>query len=252
MSSSPCASAAAALLWFVTASAFAQVTGTATYRERMSLPSSAVFEVTLEDVSRADAPSEVLGTARIEAPGNPPIAFAIPYDTLRIDTRRRYAIRAWITAGDTLLFTTDQSYPVLTAGHGSEVTLLMRRVAASAAAGTPPLENTYWKLTDLGDGPIEVSQPQVEPHLILHPSDMRLSGSGGCNRFTGGYELVGDRLTFKQMAGTMMACPSSMEIEGAFLKVLQRVERARVDQEQLELLDGFGSTLARFRAVYLR
>ena len=38
--------------------AFAQVIeGTATYRERMALPPGAVFEATLEDVSRADAPA---------------------------------------------------------------------------------------------------------------------------------------------------------------------------------------------------
>ena len=31
--------------------------GTATYRERIALPSAAVFEATLEEVSRADAPA---------------------------------------------------------------------------------------------------------------------------------------------------------------------------------------------------
>ena len=31
-----------------------QVQGTATYRERMALPPDAVFEATLEDVSKAD------------------------------------------------------------------------------------------------------------------------------------------------------------------------------------------------------
>lgn len=36
---------------------FAQtITGTATYRERIALPANAVFEATLEDVSRADVP----------------------------------------------------------------------------------------------------------------------------------------------------------------------------------------------------
>src|SRR6188768_2941949 len=36
------------------------VRGTATYREKIAMPSDAVFEATLEDVSRADAPAEVI------------------------------------------------------------------------------------------------------------------------------------------------------------------------------------------------
>jgi hypothetical protein len=47
------------------------VSGTASYRERMALPPEAVFEATLEDVSKADAPADVIGQVRIETPGNP-------------------------------------------------------------------------------------------------------------------------------------------------------------------------------------
>ena len=54
----------AALLWLlalIAGTAMAQsIDGTATYRERVALPPSAVFEATLEDVSRADAPSEMI------------------------------------------------------------------------------------------------------------------------------------------------------------------------------------------------
>ena len=35
------------------------LTGTATYRERIALPPGAVFEATLEDVTRADAPADL-------------------------------------------------------------------------------------------------------------------------------------------------------------------------------------------------
>ena len=37
----------------------ATVTGTVTYRERIALPATAVVEVTVADVSRADAPAVV-------------------------------------------------------------------------------------------------------------------------------------------------------------------------------------------------
>jgi putative lipoprotein len=43
----------------------------------MALPPSAVFEATLEDVSRADEASETISRTRLTSPGNPPIKFAI-------------------------------------------------------------------------------------------------------------------------------------------------------------------------------
>src|SRR5262245_2322167 len=92
--------------------AMGQVTGTATYRERMALPPDAVFEAALEDVSKVDAPADVIGQTRIDWPGNPPIRFEITYDPALINERHRYVVRARILVGGKLFFTTDQSYPV--------------------------------------------------------------------------------------------------------------------------------------------
>src|SRR6266700_1022932 len=105
---------AAGAILFVSGQACAQVLGTATYRERIALPPEAMFEATLEDVSRADAKAEVIAKARIERPENPPFAFEILYDASKIDPKRRYAVRARILAGNKVLFTTDPHYPVLT------------------------------------------------------------------------------------------------------------------------------------------
>jgi hypothetical protein len=100
----------------------------------MVLPPGAVFEAILEDVSRADAPAHVVGRAHIDGPGNPPIPFSISYDPSRIDPSHRYAVRARIVVSGKLLFTSDQHYPVLTAGESNEVNLLLRRAGASSAA----------------------------------------------------------------------------------------------------------------------
>ena len=253
MNSSLRANAAVALLLVAgcATQAPAQLKGTATYLERMALPPGAVFEATLEDVSKADAKAEVIGTAHIEPAGNPPIAFWIPYDASRIDPKRRYAVRARIAVDGRLLFITDQHYPAF-GPSTNEVTLTLRRVGAAAQRSNEPLENTYWKLVELGGAAVVVAELQREPHFILHPADKRVSGSGGCNRVTGSYTLEADRLGFGRMAGTMMACAAGMETEGAFLDALQRVARARIKQQQLELLDAADSVLARFEAVHLR
>ena len=114
------------------------VKGTAIYRERMALPPTAVFEATLEDISRADAPAQVLGSVRIENPGAPPFHFEIGYDPGRVQQNHSYAVRARISSQGRLLFTTDQVYPVLTRGHGTQIELLLRRSGGDAAPAQLP------------------------------------------------------------------------------------------------------------------
>ncbi len=441
-----------------------QVKGTATYRERIAMPPDAVFEATLEDISKADAPAEVIGQTRIERPGNPPIRFEITYDQARIISSHRYSVRARILVGGKLFFTTDRNYPVLTGGHGNEVALLLRRAGISGPAGqgagllgtlpatfagdlpcancpgirhqlelfpdqafflrvtylgkgddagfddigswtvasdrrtlvlkggreaplmfaikdantlrkldpegreitsspsqnydlkktqdlqpleprllmrgmykyfadagrftecmtrkswplameldnaalesayskarrqpgdellvtlegrvamrpkmegegqqptlvverfigvwpgetcgarfsTERLENIYWKLTRLGDTAVIMAPQQREPHIIFNSKSRRVSGSGGCNRLMGSYELSGDTLTFGQMGSTMMACPQGMETEKAFLDALKQVNKWKIVGQHLELFDAEGKLVARFEARHMK
>jgi uncharacterized lipoprotein YbaY/heat shock protein HslJ len=120
------------------AAALEEVKGTATYLQRIVLPTQAVFEARVEDVSKADAPAEVIGSVSIEGPGNPPIAFSIGIDPERIKEDHSYSVRATITVDGKLYFTTDQAYPVLTRGHGSEVHLTLHRANAQKSAAVVP------------------------------------------------------------------------------------------------------------------
>jgi putative lipoprotein len=225
------------------------VKGTALYRERMALPPDAIFEATLEDVSKADGPAEVIGQVRLDGPGNPPIHFEIRYDTARIDPNHRYAVRGRIMVGGKLLFSTDQLYQVLTAGHANEVELLLRRVATGEnSSSAEPLENTYWKLTNLGNTAVPAASEQKQPPFVLDSQTRRVSGSGGCNRLTGSYELNEDHLKFSQMASTMMACLEGMDTEKAFLQALEQVTTWKIAGQQLDFFDAAGNLIARFEA----
>ena len=115
-----------------------------------------------------------------------------------------------------------------------------------------PLRGTYWKLVRLGDTPAQVAEKQREPHLILANFAPRVSGSGGCNRVTGTFELDGDKLRLRGMAGTRMACLAGMEQEQRFLQSMEKVERYRISGNYLEVLDAGGAVIARFEAVALR
>jgi heat shock protein HslJ len=123
---------------------------------------------------------------------------------------------------------------------------------AASGASASSLEDTYWKLTRLGDTAVTMASKQQEPHFILNPQQRRVTGSGGCNRITGSYELNGHLLVFSQMAGTMMACLQGMETEAAFLQALNRVATWKITGHELELYDGSGNAIASFEAQNMR
>ena len=237
---------------FTATTAMAQsIQGTATYRERMALPPPAVFEASLEDVSRADAPSETIARTSISSPGNPPIAFTIAYDPTKIQSKRTYVVRARILADGKLLFTMDTATRVITGGSPTEVSLMLRKVAAGqtqppTAGSKRPVEGTHWRATELAGKPTPKQDPKREAHLEFQAG--RVSGSDGCNRLTGSFQLKGDRVTFGQMAGTMMACLDSSEIEGPFRDALKNASRLTVVGDRMELFDAAGTRLAAFAA----
>ncbi len=133
------------------------------YRERIALPPEAVFEAVLLDVSRAGAAGEALARARLEPAGGPPFGLEIDYDDAAIRPAYRYAVRATVTFGGRLYFTTDRNYPAF--GDGEPLRMLLVRARGggrlspraemgSGPRSDSPLRNTYWKLTYLGEAPI--------------------------------------------------------------------------------------------------
>jgi heat shock protein HslJ len=114
------------------------------------------------------------------------------------------------------------------------------------------LFNTYWKLVELDVKQLpqdDVASGQREAHMVLNEQEQRIQGHSGCNRFFGGFTRDGEKLVITGLGSTMMACPSGMETEGAFLLALGETDRAKVSGQFLELFKGERS-LARFEAVY--
>jgi putative lipoprotein len=239
--------------------AFTQVIeGSATYRERMTLPKGAVFEATLEDVSRADAPALVIATTSVPSPGNPPIAFTLDYDRGKIVDRGRYVVRARILLDGKLLFTSDVATPVVTAGQPNKVSIALRRVGipagpvvapnSPAPAGTSrqeSLQGTYWRAVELAGASVPSLPPRREAHLVFQPGG-RFSGSDGCNRIMGSYTLKGEGVTFGQAGGTQMACPDTADVERRFRSALKGTSHWRIVGSRLELLGATGEPLAVF------
>src|SRR6266487_5581504 len=83
-----------------------------------------------------------------------------------------------------------------------------------------PLEGTYWKAIELAGTPMPVQDSNREAHLLFQPAG-RVSGSDGCNRFTGTFQRNGDAITFGQMAGSQMVCVGTGGIDRTFGNALK-------------------------------
>jgi heat shock protein HslJ len=112
-----------------------------------------------------------------------------------------------------------------------------------------PLQGTYWKLTRLGQEPSLVSANQPEVHFTLYPTQI-VTGSGGCNRFRGGYTLNGKQIEFKDMARTLMACRNGLDQEKTFHDALGAAKRWHITDETLELIDDLGAIVATFKGQF--
>ena len=112
------------------------------------------------------------------------------------------------------------------------------------------LTNTYWKLTMLGDTPINKSSSNTrEAHMILNNN--KIKGNSSCNSFGGKYILNKDKISLsnKVLRMTKIFCKGSHEVE--FVKALKNMHSHKISGEYLEVFDKSGANLARFEAVYL-
>jgi heat shock protein HslJ len=106
--------------------------------------------------------------------------------------------------------------------------------ATSAAASLADLAGTEWILISFGDRPIlgDVRSP------TLLVEGTRVSGFGGCNRYTGTIdERTPGMVTLGPMATTNMACVGpAAEIEARYLAALTRVSRYTIVAGRLQLI----------------
>jgi putative lipoprotein len=129
--------------------------------------------------------------------------------------------------------------------HGSE--------SAPSSAGGPAqheLEGTLWYLVALNDHKVITTSEKSTPSITFDPKSGRVSGSGGCNRFTGSYQATASgSLTFGPLAATRMACADTMATEDEFFKALNAVHGYHIDAGILHVVGAKGENLANFSAA---
>jgi len=140
-------------------------------------------------------------------------------------------------------------------GRSAPAHILMKSAAGRAApvatrepGGDARLENTTWNLMRLGDKEEKADKSERTPYIFLDPNGNRLSGSGGCNRLSGTYQVDKQTVRFGPTALTMMACPKGMDREKDFMEALGLTRTWKIRGEELELYGEDGKLLARFDA----
>jgi putative lipoprotein len=212
-----------------------QLTGTVSYRERIALLPGSELNIKLLDVSVADAAADVLAELNMPDPGQVPINFQLPYDPALIDERMSYTVRAEIRIDGRLVFTTDTAHPVLTRGAGKNVAIKMVKVARQQPV--EGLTDTTWKLREINGVPIRETEGS-RPAYIRLGQNHQLNGFGGCNNFSGGWQLNAEQLQLGPLAMTAMACATDMDNEQQFLQALEEVERHNIERGELSFYKG--------------
>jgi heat shock protein HslJ len=126
----------------------------------------------------------------------------------------------------------------VTLTSGDDVVTLQEQQPTPAAS----LTGTDWHLTSTlsmvgrNDGSVS-SVPQGVDATLLFGEDGRVNGSTGCNSISGGYTVEGDRISFRNLATTLMACEGAGgEVEHSVLPVLAGSVTYAIDGNRLTLV----------------
>ncbi|WP_416666533.1 META domain-containing protein [Egbenema bharatensis] len=134
-------------------------------------------------------------------------------------------------------------YQSLTGGFVVLTLGLVQMVAAIPGLAVPLLEEQLmaqtasitgnWRLVSITES--ATPTPMVPPQTTELTADFsgdRITGSGGCNRFMGGFTTAGEQLNVGPLATTFMACEAAvMDQEMRYLAALQGAQRYEVDDQ---------------------
>lgn len=225
---------------------FRTLEGSAVYRQRIALHPEAILEVELRDVSRADAPAPLLAAVSVKPGRQVPIPFKLIYDDGMIDRRHTYAVSARIRVNDAVVFRNTSTHPVLTRDNPDQIEVMMEMMSvASEATGTGTLFGVIWVAEDIGGGGVIDNARST----ISFADNGTVTGSGGCNNFSGTAKVDGNRIEIGPLAATQKACiPALADQEQKFFDALAKARVFEIDERMKKLIlkDDTGTRLARF------
>ncbi len=109
-----------------------------------------------------------------------------------------------------------------------------------------------WVVTQLNGQPVvSANEARNIPSLQFDEKTQRFAGADGCNRIMGSYTVAGSKLSFGQVASTMMACLDSNnnELSKQYIDALGKVSSYNISGKALNLLDEQGNSIIQFTST---
>jgi heat shock protein HslJ len=145
------------------------------------------------------------------------------------------------------VFTRDLSNVVTYVQRGETLFLNMRVDTGNMVfepQAAPSLTDMTWHVQSYNNGRGGVVTVQSGTQLTAtFGADGRLSGSAGCNTYTGTYTVDGSSMSIGPLATTRIACPEPiMQQENAYLAALAATSQFMLTPDRLTLRDADGAT----------
>jgi heat shock protein HslJ len=133
--------------------------------------------------------------------------------------------------------------------------LVLALSAAGCAVSKPapvPLLNASWVLQSYGDATAPTQVLSGTEITASFAPDGKVSGSAGCNRYSGEFKLDGQRVSISKLASTQMYCPEPggiMTQESDFLGAMEQATSYEVKGSGLRILFNDGNQALTFLAI---
>lgn len=123
---------------------------------------------------------------------------------------------------------------------------ILAKHTISPITANKTLEGTAWRLSSYlrSDGISMIVQNSTQISAIFGKDGM-VTGSSGCNTYSGLFNQTGGNISFNHVVVTRMAClnQGTMEIETAYLKLLENVRMITGQERKLTMSDINNTTL---------
>jgi putative lipoprotein len=220
------------------------VTGEVYYRPRIALPPGAELSVVLLDKSLDDPLANLFAGTTIPLDGkNVPVPFTFVADQSMMITGDEYEVRAVIRSieGDIIWRTAEGHTIDLSSSSYDTGKLELKMVDTSANTSSVTLVGSAWTVEDINGGGI-IDNSNV---TISFTQDGKISGSGGCNFYSGNYEASDKILNVVGgVALTQKACaPALMKQDQKLLTVLQQAQSYSINNDSLTIVSKNGRTI---------
>ncbi|MEM7119130.1 MAG: META domain-containing protein [Chloroflexota bacterium] len=109
------------------------------------------------------------------------------------------------------------------------------------------LLGTEWQLSGLDKDGLSIVHMAIDKNISLQIEGDIMSGSGGCNSYSGSVTVDGSQISFGNATSTLMACVGEIgERETEFMAMLEQVASYDILRQSLRFYDADGTMIAIF------